>query len=402
MSGLTRQELADRSGTDLAFVDWLVDQGMLRPAEDGTFPEGRIRIVQMTRSFQEAGIDLEQTAPLVARGELSIDYLEHPAFDRLGSLSPRTFRQLADDSGVPLELLMVIREAMGAAQPLPDDRVRDHELEVVPFLQAQIELGFGVAAVERLLRVYGDTMRRISETEADWWTSEFLGPRFAQGLTPEQLMQEVMKHGPSLADQQDHALNAVRRGHQAHQWTETTILSAEAVLSQAGLHSTLTRPPAVCFLDLTGYTRLTQERGDQAAAQTASDLSRMVQRTSVQHDGRPVKWLGDGVMFYFRHPGKGVLAALAMVEGVGEIGLPPAHVGLHAGPVLFQDGDYFGQTVVVASRIADFARAGEVLVSDEVVAESEDGEAVAYTDIGPVELKGLGAPIRLHAARRSD
>jgi adenylate cyclase len=95
------------------------------------------------------------------------------------------------------------------------------------------------------------------------------------------------------------------------------------------------------------------------------------------------------------------LAALAMVEGAGEIGLPPAHVGLHAGPVLFQDGDYFGQTVVVASRIADFARAGEVLVSDEVVAGSADGEAVAFTDLGPVELKGLGVPIRLHAARRA-
>jgi adenylate cyclase len=398
---LTRQELADRSGTDLAFVDWLVAQGVLRPAADGTFPEGRIRIVQMTRSFQEAGIVLEQVAPLVTRGEVSLDYLEHPAFDRLGSLSSRTFRQLAEDSGVPLELLMVIREAMGAAQPLPDDRVRDHELEVVPFLQTQVELGFDVAAAERLLRVYGDTMRRVSDTEADWWNIQFLGPRFAQGMTAEEITRAVLEHGPRLADQQDRALNAIRRGHQAHQWTETAILAAEQVLSQAGLHSTLTQPPAMCFLDLTGYTRLTQEQGDQAAAQTASDLARMVQRTAVQHDGRPVKWLGDGVMFYFRHPGKGVLAALAMVEGAGEIGLPPAHVGLHAGPVLFQDGDYFGQTVVVASRIADFARAGEVLVSDEVVAGSADGEAVAFTDLGPVELKGLGVPIRLHAARRA-
>ena len=80
-----------------------------------------------------------------------------------------------------------------------------------------------------------------------------------------------------------------------------------------------------------------------------------------------MKWLGDGVMFYFRDPGPGVVAALAMVRGIAEAGLPPAHVGLHSGPVVFQEGDYFGQTVNVASRIADYARQGEVLVSRAVV-----------------------------------
>ena len=72
-------------------------------------------------------------------------------------------------------------------------------------------------------------------------------------------------------------------------------------------------------------------------------------------------------MVYFRDAGPGVVAALEMVDGVAAAGLPPAHVGLHAGPVLFQEGDYFGQTVNVASRIADYARPGEVLVTREVV-----------------------------------
>ena len=59
----------------------------------------------------------------------------------------------------------------------------------------------------------------------------------------------------------------------------------------------------MCFLDITGYTRLTQERGDGAAAELAEGLRRLVQRTSIKHGGRPVKWLGDGVMFWFPHPG---------------------------------------------------------------------------------------------------
>ena len=74
-------------------------------------------------------------------------------------------------------------------------------------------------------------------------------------------------------------------------------------------------------------------------------------------------------------------------------------MGLHAGPVLFQQGDYFGQTVNVASRIADYARPGEVLVSQAVV-DASDGSAAAFAEIGPVELKGVSGPIHLHAARR--
>ena len=129
-------------------------------------------------------------------------------------------------------------------------------------------------------------------------------------------------------------------------------------------------------------------------------LSTLVQRSAIEHGGRPVKWLGDGVMVYFREAGPGVVAALEMVEGVVAAGLPPAHVGMHAGPVLFQEGDYFGQTVNVASRIADYARPGEVLVTREVVeASGEDG--VAFTEIGPVELKGIPGPVHLLAARRS-
>jgi adenylate cyclase len=104
-------------------------------------------------------------------------------------------------------------------------------------------------------------------------------------------------------------------------------------------------------------------------------------------------------MFYFPNPGDGVLAALDMVEGVATRGLPPAHVGIHAGPVVFQEGDYFGRTVNIAARIAEYARPGEVLVSQEVV-DVADGTPVTFTEIGPVELKGVAGPLRLHSVRR--
>ena len=89
-----------------------------------------------------------------------------------------------------------------------------------------------------------------------------------------------------------------------------------------------------------------------------------------------------------------------MAEAVGSHGLPPAHVGIHAGPVIFQEGDYFGRTVNLAARIAEYARPGEVLVSQEVV-DAADGGPVSFVEIGPVELKGVPGPLRLHIARRS-
>jgi adenylate cyclase len=99
-------------------------------------------------------------------------------------------------------------------------------------------------------------------------------------------------------------------------------------------------------------------------------------------------------MFHFRDPGPGVVAALEMVSGLASAGLPPAHVGLHAGPVLFQEGDYFGQTVNVTARIADYARPGEVLVS-QAVADASAEVGVAFEDIGPVELKGVSGSVHL-------
>jgi adenylate cyclase len=161
----------------------------------------------------------------------------------------------------------------------------------------------------------------------------------------------------------------------------------------------LHRPPAICFLDITGYTRLTEERGDEAAADLAARLATLVRRSSQEHGGQPVKRLGDGVMFYFREPSDAVLAALDMVEGVASHDLPPARVGLHAGPVVFQEGDYFGRTVNLAARIADYARPGEVVVSQEVV-DAADAAPVSFVEIGPVELKGVAGTLQLHTARR--
>jgi len=86
-----------------------------------------------------------------------------------------------------------------------------------------------------------------------------------------------------------------------------------------------------------------------------------------------------------------------MVEKAPATGLPPAHIGIHAGPVIFQDGDVYGRIVNLASRLASVAQAGEVVVSEEV-AQQADG--FSYQDLGPTTLKGVAAPMRLFRAVR--
>jgi adenylate cyclase len=103
-------------------------------------------------------------------------------------------------------------------------------------------------------------------------------------------------------------------------------------------------------------------------------------------------------MFWFPNAVSGVMGAVQMIDGVEAEDLPRAHVGVHAGPVLFQEGDYYGNTVNMAARIGEFARPGEVLVSQEVVDRAEIGASISFREVGAVELKGVLEPMVLHAA----
>jgi adenylate cyclase len=89
-----------------------------------------------------------------------------------------------------------------------------------------------------------------------------------------------------------------------------------------------------------------------------------------------------------------VLAALEMVEELPKAGLPPAHAGVAAGPVVVQGGDYFGRTVNLAARIASRAGAKQVLVSESVLQAPPPG-GVRFVELGEVQLKGFARPVRL-------
>jgi adenylate cyclase len=390
-------EAAERGGVTAQELGRYVDLGILAPDADGRFTPGQLRRAGLVHALTSAGIPLEGLGAAIRGGEVSLDFLDAPAFARFSALSGDTFAEVADRIGVPVELLLLVREASGSVAATPGDRIRDEELAYAGVIEASFEGGFRPAVIQQLVRVHGDSLRRVAETESAIWQDEVILPAVRAGKRPDEIL--GIDFGDRMSVLMEQAVLAMYHLQQARVWTGGIIEGLETALAEAGLHVRLEHPPAMCFLDISGYTRLTQERGDAAAAQLAEELGRIVQRVSVKFGGRAVKWLGDGVMLHFPNPASGVTAALEMVAGVADAGLPPAHVGLHAGPVIFQEGDYYGQTVNIASRIADQAGPGEVVVSQAVV-DAAAGSDLRFREIGPVELKGVAEAMRLHLAER--
>jgi adenylate cyclase len=396
----SRQEVAQRAGVHPDYVDRLIALGIIRPGGQDTFSPGDVLRARWVQSLDRAGVPLEGMAAAVRDGTLSFSYLDASAFDRFAEVSDTTFGQLSERTGIPMDLLKAVREAFGLAEPQAEDRVRDDELSVVRAIELLFSNAIRPVVIERWLRVCADSMRRITETETDWWRSDVERPLIEKGMSTPEMLEAQADLGSRLAPLMEQLLLAIYHGQQEHAWSNSALQDVEAALERAGLLSRLHRPPAVSFLDITGYTRLTEERGDEAAADLAAKLAGVVRRASQEHGGRPVKWLGDGVMFYFEDPSRCVVAGLDMVDGAATQGLPPARVGIDAGPVIFQEGDYFGRTVNIAARIADYARPGEVVVSQAVV-DAADAKPVTFTEIGPVELKGVLGTLHLHTARRA-
>jgi adenylate cyclase len=400
LGGFSREELAERAGVSVLYLDRLVDLGILTPSDAGLlFSAGDMRRVRLVHGLEEGGLPLDGMSTAIRNGDLSFGFLDLPSWDWYGGFIGKTYRELSAETGLGHELLQVIRESMGFARPEPEDPVHEEELDVIPVVKIALDAGADPVSIERLVRVWGESMRRISEAAATFYHAQIEVPFLRSGMSEAKVLQVANEAVAAGIPYLDRALASMYHGQSEHTWMANVVEAVEATLEKAGLHHTVAEPPAMCFLDLSGYTRLTEERGDEAAAEMAATLGGLVQRSANDYGGRPVKWLGDGVMLYFTRPDGAVISALELAESVPAAGLPPAHTGIDAGPVIFQDGDYFGRTVNTAARIASHAGPGQVLVSDSVV-RSAQNPTLRFADVGLVELKGLPRPIPLHVASR--
>jgi adenylate cyclase len=157
----------------------------------------------------------------------------------------------------------------------------------------------------------------------------------------------------------------------------------------------------IVFTDLVGFTEFTATRGDAEALQLLATQDRLVHAV-LPDEARIVKELGDGLFLWFPEPEGALRCALdlrrVLEEESATTGLPLwIRVGMHHGHALQRGADLVGNDVNVASRIADAAAPGEVLVSD-TVKSGVGPDTVYFEELGPVVMKGLPAPVRLWRA----
>jgi adenylate cyclase len=402
MGALSASELAELAGVTTAEVARLVGLGVLVARDEaGPFRATDVQKVRLATACARAGLPMDGIAAAVRAGRLSFAFLEASPFRRWAVRSARTYRQVSQETGVPLELLGSALESMGFARMDPDEPIREDELEIVPLLQLGFSSGLlDLAWTARVGRAYAEGLRLLATAENEVYHARFEGPALASGADQRTAMEQAARLGGDFTALVDRALMACYRRQQELAWTEHLVEHVEDELEGAGVLGRPGRVPAMCFLDLVGYTSLTEERGDVAAAALAEDLAALVDRSAREHGGVPVKWLGDGVMVHFRDPAGAVLAALGLVEQLPEAGLPPAHVGVAAGPVVVQGGDYFGRTVNLAARIAARAGAGQVLVGEQVAA-TVPPRGVTFVELGQVQLQGFSRPVRVLEAHRT-
>ncbi|HEX2090256.1 MAG TPA: adenylate/guanylate cyclase domain-containing protein [Actinomycetota bacterium] len=394
-SGLSRDELAERAGVAPDLVDRLVRLGILTRSEgDASFRLADVYRIRLALACERAGLPIEGIGQAIAAGKLSLSYMDLPNY-RWAALTPISYRELADELELPFDLVLDVVQAMGYARPHEGDRVREDDWDVFRLVRLALTV-LDRDATLRSARVYADALRRIAEAEASLYDTYVVGRLLNQGMSYREAVDLANDFGAQISPMQEQFIITTYRRMQERRWTEYTIEGIEEILEEMGLYQRPERSPAFGFVDLAGYTRMTEEWGDQASARLVADLSEMVDTVARSHHGEPVKWLGDGVMVYFRNPANAVSGTVEMVRRAPEVGLP-AHAGIASGPVVFQDGDYFGRTVNMAARIASHATEGQTLVSREV-AELAATNAIRFREVGRVELKGFSDPVLVYEA----
>lgn len=399
MSELTLEELVTRSGATAETIARLVDVRILRPDDDHKpFRSADIQRVRLVRALEESGISFRDVGRAIADGHASLEFVDTLFADPV-SLSTTTYAELADSIGMTPGELDRLQSALGLPQTRPEDHVPEDDLAIARLWSAASS-AMDPEAVLRISRVYGESLQRIANAERNFVDVHVFDPMVRGGKPAMEAIDTAAGIGRGLQQISAELVMLLHRRLMQRHTIQNFVSRLERALAEAGIvPARPEHPPAIAFCDLSGFTRLTQESGDDTAAGLASDLAELGTELARVHGGRLVKLLGDGVMLHFPHPDDAVRCGLDLVERIPAIGLPPARVGIHAGNVISQEGDYFGTTVNVASRIADYARPREVLVTDEVVATS-GADTVTFHEIGPVSLKGVAEPVTLHLASR--
>src|SRR3954468_276714 len=384
-------ELALRLGVDRERVEQLAIGGALEADADGLFDPGDVHRVRLLLAFEAAGVPLAALVDASRAGAISLTY-----YDELhappGLLSDRSYGEFAASLEGESEMVRRLFAAFGLAEPDPETHLTLTDEQLIAMMVANARETGQPDLAFRAVRMFGEAARRAADGalgiygEAAARSDEEL-----RGLPIDDLFERRLRPWARFARMSGTLAAWLMDRHMSRAIDDYSVTETELVLERSGfVPARLEVTPAVLFVDLTGFTRMTEERGDDIAAEVAMRLGEVALETVGRHGGRIVKLLGDGVLVRFDDAQTAADGALDLLVALPHAALPTAHAGLAAGPLIVRDGDVFGRTVNLAARIADVTPDGR-LYAPEGVGADLDHDRVYVTPAGHSTLQGMGS-----------
>ncbi len=314
---LSVHELAVRSGTSIDRIEELVAVGLLPPNAAG-YRAAEVHRLKVIEAFVAAGVPLATLGRATAEGHISLDYYGDLHAD-VGQLSGYTYGDISRTT-VIAQLLPELYGAFGLAEPEPASPLSVADAQVLRTLLDILAASADQTLMLRVVRLFAEAARRAATAALDVYAEAVVADMALAGLPPEASFHDALHPWSRLAREAPGLARWVTAQHLSRAIEAYSVEATERQLGAIGLLPPVTDvPPGVAFVDLAGFTRLTEAQGDEAAAAIALRLGELASRIAERRGGRVVKLLGDGVLMVFRLPVDAVLASLELLDVLPEL-----------------------------------------------------------------------------------
>jgi adenylate cyclase len=380
-------EFSDLVGIPADDLRAWADEGLLDPERSGRFDELDMLRVMAIRHYAALGYEPEAFARALDEGKVE-PFLGEYIYPRGPQLS---MDEAAQRLGIDIDVLRALRTALGITR----DRFLEGDLELFQGFNVMAAAGMPHDAVLEGARVFGDSLRRLAETEARLVHVHMHERLEAEGLEEESIVRQIDDLQNAVIPLLDAIVERVHHEHLLLAAIEDAYVHLVDTDVRGGLGSV---DATIAFIDVESFTQLTEAQGDAAAIETMTRVDSAVRGLALEHGGKVVKQIGDALMLAFRDSADCVGFAAELEQTVrGDTSFPGLRIGMHCGPAIYRGGDYVGKTVNVAARVAGQATAGETLMT-EVVAERV-GEGFGLEPVGVRILRGVEKPLPLYRLR---
>jgi adenylate cyclase len=377
-------ELADAlSISESTLRRWVAED--IVPLRDGEWTPAAVAQARLVARLRARGHSLDTVRRAAHEGRLAYGYIED-LFPSDGA--PLSERDAARETGLEPGLLRRIWTAAGLpAESL--EALSEDDVELLRRLGAVLDAGLPLVAFLQLVRVYGQALAHIADAEAKLFHLYVHEPLIRDGVPVLEIAEELSGLASELLPLTGPIMEQVHQRFLRQALAQDVVGHLEAAEPDLGRLRV-----AIAFADLAGYTRLTEEIGEEEALGLVERFVEQVSAT-LPDDARVIKTIGDEAMVVGTDPRGLADWAVGFQALASERPLP--RIGLHSGYALYRDGDYYGRAVNLAARVAARAAGGEVRVTREV--RDAAGANLAFDHIGEVKLKGFDEATELFLAR---